>query len=260
MAVANTTPVLLLLALVVAGASAAAAPHCGECDLENCPPPNDCLAGMVKDSCGCCYVCGRREGERCDHPKVKPLHSVIYGSCGEHLECRLREDLKPEDPLEAICFCKADDVVCGTDGKTYLNTCQLMEEAYRKRNGLKTKSRGPCRSVPWIVTGPDDVSEKAGGNVALACEAMGYPIPSIEWHMTRSDGVTFALPSDDQHVAVQARGGPEQFEITGWLQLLEITVENDGTYHCVAKNEEGEVRASARVTVKEDASIENEVA
>uniref|UniRef100_T1IJ70 Insulin-like growth factor-binding protein-related protein 1 n=1 Tax=Strigamia maritima TaxID=126957 RepID=T1IJ70_STRMM len=240
--------------VVVAGLAvhSALAADCGPCDVSECPPPNDCLAGLVKDACGCCFVCARREGERCDHRSLKLPENFSYGRCGDQLECRLREDLKDKDAPEAICYCKQNDVVCGSNGKTYYNMCQLMEDAYRKRDGLKVNTRGPCRSVPWIVSGPDDVTQKKGSNVALSCEAMGFPIPSIEWHITGSDGVTVAMPSDDQHVAVQARGGPEQFEITGWLQLLDINEHNDGTYYCVAKNSEGEIRASARVIVEMD--------
>jgi len=232
---------------------------CPPCDVDECQVPEGCLAGRVKDKCNCCYVCARTEGERCDHPIVPTVHKHTYGECGDKLECRLREDLKPEDPPEAICFCRHTDVVCGTDGKTYHNLCLLMEQAHRTRDGLKVKARGPCRSEPWIVTGPDDTTEKQGSNVALACEAMGFPIPSIEWHVSRSDGTELALPSDNQHVAVQARGGPEQYEITGWLQLLEISEEDDGKYECVARNELGEARAAAKITVTKDSSDENDL-
>jgi hypothetical protein len=78
---------------------------------------------------------------------------------------------------------------------------------------------------------------------------MGYPIPSLEWRMTRPDGSMVNLPRDDQHIAAQLRGGPEQYEITGWLQILSLKPDDEGTYHCVAKNAEGEVMSSAKVEV-----------
>ena len=39
----------------------------GKCDLEACPIlTGRCLAGRVKDKCGCCDVCGTLEGQPCD--------------------------------------------------------------------------------------------------------------------------------------------------------------------------------------------------
>jgi len=37
--------------------------------------------------------------------------------------------------------------------------------------------------------------------------------------------------------------------VTGWLQLLDITAKDQGTYYCVAKNSEGENKAGAKLTV-----------
>ena len=37
---------------------------CGVCALENCAPAVDCEAGVVKDSCNCCDMCGKKEFER----------------------------------------------------------------------------------------------------------------------------------------------------------------------------------------------------
>ncbi|MBN3306017.1 KAZD1 protein, partial [Amia calva] len=48
-----------------------------------------------------------------------------------------------------------------------------------------------------------------------------------------------------------ARGGPQCFELTGWLQIQNIQKEDEGVYTCLAKNEFGEVSASARLQVVE---------
>ncbi|GAB6023799.1 hypothetical protein CHUAL_008547 [Chamberlinius hualienensis] len=235
---------------------------CGKCELDRCPRPTNCRTGMVLDHCGCCRICGRVEGEKCDNDTLPLPYRNTYGSCGDGLECRLRDDLQPSDPLEAICVCVKQEVLCGSDGKTYMNLCLLMEEAYRLRNGLKAASRGPCKSAPWVVSGPEDQEVARGSNVALSCEGMGFPIPSIEWQMTKNDGTLVDLPSDDQHVAVQARGGPERFELTAWLQILDFQEEDDGVYHCIVTNIEGEAKASAKLTLveflKEDAENELE--
>jgi len=226
---------------------------CGPCDPESCARPRNCLAGMVKDHCDCCMVCGRIEGEKCDNDSLPLKYEHVYGYCGEHLECRIRSDLQEKDAAEAICFCKQTEILCASDGKTYNNICQMMEEAYKNRNGLKAVSRGPCKSVPWVVSGPESQSALRGSNVALSCEGMGFPIPAIEWQLTRKDGVVVDLPSDDQHIAVQTRGGPEKFEVTAWLQILDFQDEDIGSYHCIVRNAEGDARAMAFVKLVETA-------
>lgn len=242
---------LLMLAVHWSDAQPVKKDGCKPCDPESCPRPVGCLAGMVYDYCGCCHVCGRIEGEKCNNDTLQLPYKHIYGYCGEELECRLRTDLQPSDPPEAICFCKQDEILCASDGKTYMNMCQMMEEAYRQRNTLNAVTRGPCKSVPWVVSGPEDQKAVRGTNVALSCEGMGYPIPSIEWQLTRTNGLVVALPSDDQHIATQARGGPERFELTAWLQILNFQDEDIGTYDCIVRNNEGEAKASASIDIVE---------
>jgi len=43
---------------------------CLSCNPEECLKASGCVAGIVKDSCGCCDVCGKVEYSLCDHPKV----------------------------------------------------------------------------------------------------------------------------------------------------------------------------------------------
>lgn len=114
---------------------------CDECDAGACEPPQECLAGRVMDACNCCYVCGRREGERCDS---EDLNLMGYGKCGDNLECRVRNDLDWDDPPEAVCVCKSQTPLCGSDGVTYENQCQFREARYRRRDGLRAVSNEPC--------------------------------------------------------------------------------------------------------------------
>ncbi|KAG8551551.1 hypothetical protein GDO81_004162, partial [Engystomops pustulosus] len=48
---------------------------------------------------------------------------------------------------------------------------------------------------------------------------------------------------------VQFRGGPQKFEVTGWLQIQSVRVTDEGIYRCFAKNKIGEVVAGATLTV-----------
>ncbi len=70
-----------------------------------------------------------------------------------------------------------------------------------------------------IVSPPENAKDRVGKNVAIVCEAQGYPIPTIEWVWTRVDGKTEVMPNDDMKVSVNMRGGPEKWQITGWLQV-----------------------------------------
>lgn len=225
-----------------------------ECDVKKCQPPELCLAGLIKDRCNCCSICGQREGERCFNETLKKKllrRYNLYPDCGENLICKLRTDMETSDDPEAVCYCIKDEPICGSDGITYENECQLTEERYRKRDGLVASSRGPCLTVPKIVSPPEDIVNKTGSYIAFSCEVKGWPVPVIEWRV-RKDTDASALPSDDPHIAVQSRGGPSNYEVTGWLQLLNIRFADQGTYYCVAKNSEGETKAGAKLTVTED--------
>jgi len=210
--------------------------ECRSCNPDDCTKPAGCLAGIVKDGCGCCDVCGKVEYELCTHPGV-PTPKSYYGRCGDNLECRLRTDLDPGEGPEAICYCRIEGTLCGSDNKTYDNLCQLMASAVSKATKMTIQHKGPCNTLPAILSPPENVKNTTGSSIAIMCEAQGYPTPTIEWTWTRVDGKTIYLPSDDLHVSVNMRGGPDRWQVTGWLQIIELK-----------KDHEEITRASSRTT------------
>ncbi|KAJ8398908.1 hypothetical protein AAFF_G00418160 [Aldrovandia affinis] len=123
---------------------------CGECRLERCPAGGpQCPAGRVQDACGCCWQCGNGEGQLCD---PDPSSAQFYGRCGEGLRCR--------DPLgrtgegsQGRCVCARQELLCGSDGKTYDNSCQLRAARYRlsEDDRLMVAHPGPCTASKFLI-------------------------------------------------------------------------------------------------------------
>ncbi|NWI14598.1 KAZD1 protein, partial [Crypturellus soui] len=184
------------------------------------------------------------EGQICDLDNT----NHFYGKCGEHLECRLdAADLRRGEVPEPQCACLSRLALCGSDGKTYAQICRFLEAA-RAHPGanLTVAHEGPCESEPQITSPPYDAWNVTGQDVIFGCEVFAYPMASIEW---RKDGTEMLLPGDDPHISVQFRGGPQKYEVTGWLQIQGVRVTDEGTYRCFARNKVGEVVALASLTV-----------
>ncbi|KAI0243315.1 Insulin-like growth factor-binding protein-related protein 1 [Lamellibrachia satsuma] len=227
---------------------------CTTCDRKACVRASGCVAGVMKDRCGCCDVCAKAEFELCDHPRVYQSGEV-FGECGDKLECRVRDDLEAGDPAEAMCYCTVEGELCGSDGVDYDNLCRLMAAAVVKRQKITISNKGPCKSAPVIVTPPENIRNLTGTNIAMSCEARGFPIPTIEWMWTRVDGKTVFLPNDDLHLSVNMRGGPEKWQVTGWLQVLEMKKTHEGNITCIAENHLGVAKAVAQLKVVTEQDI-----
>ena len=212
--------------------------ECLPCEKVSCPVLySECVAGVQLDTCGCCQVCARSEAELCQ------------GECGDNLEC-----VRQEDTGEQLCVCRERKEICGSDGLTYNTPCHLNEESVRRQSSpslpvLSMDYWGPCLEPPTILSPPADTYGPAGANLTLDCEARGYPAPTISWQYENVEGVTILLPSDDQDISIQMRGGPEPNMVTGWAQIMELHPTYSGTYHCIAQNNQGTVHAQAVVGV-----------
>ncbi|XP_074151466.1 kazal-type serine protease inhibitor domain-containing protein 1 [Sminthopsis crassicaudata] len=218
---------------------------CGPCRPEECPTPRGCLAGRVLDACDCCWECANLEGQLCD---LDP-DGHFYGRCGDHLECRLDAggDMHRGEVPEPQCLCRSTSPLCGSDGRTYAQICSFQEAARAwPQANLSVMHPGPCEAEPQILSPPRDVWNVTGQDVIFGCEVFAYPMASIEW---RKDGTETLLPGDDPHISVQFRGGPQRFEVTGWLQIQAVRVSDEGTYRCLARNALGQTTAPASLTV-----------
>ncbi|KAK1882120.1 Serine protease HTRA1B [Dissostichus eleginoides] len=100
-----------------------------KCDKSQCAPIlADCLAGDVLDRCDCCPVCVSGEGEPCGGTGDR--------ECAEGMECVVTEGVEVSATVRhrgkpGVCVCSVSDPVCGSDGVSYRNICELKRVSNR---------------------------------------------------------------------------------------------------------------------------------
>lgn len=99
------------------------------CDKSQCAPiPADCLAGDVLDRCDCCPVCASGEGETCG--------GAGDSECAEGMECQVTGGVEVSATVRrrgsaGVCACRSSEAVCGSDGVSYRNVCELKRVSNR---------------------------------------------------------------------------------------------------------------------------------
>ncbi|XP_030636055.1 serine protease HTRA3 isoform X1 [Chanos chanos] len=108
------------------------------CDVSKCPSPS-CPSGYVPDRCNCCLVCAKAEGEPCGRKDDLP--------CGDGLECKHPAGKRLS---KGVCQCRYSSKVCGSDGETYGNVCQLKAVSRKALQqglpGVTQVHKGPCET------------------------------------------------------------------------------------------------------------------
>ncbi|XP_026859608.2 serine protease HTRA3 [Electrophorus electricus] len=108
------------------------------CDVSKCPSPS-CPSGYVPDRCNCCLVCAQAEGDPCGRKDDLP--------CGDGLECKHPAGKRLS---KGVCKCRYSSKVCGSDGNTYGNICQLKAVSRKALQqglpGVTNVHKGPCET------------------------------------------------------------------------------------------------------------------
>lgn len=203
------------------------------CDVSSCPSPS-CPSGYVPDRCNCCLVCARAEGEPCAGDELPP--------CGDGLECKHPAGKRLS---RGSCKCRSSQEVCGSDGGTYGNACQLRAASRRALlQGLAAVSQahpGPCEgnSGPAHAASPRykfnfiaDVVEKIAPAVVHIELFLRHPL--FGRTIPLSSGSGFVM-SDNGLIVTNAHVVSSSSPVSG-QQHLKVQMHNGDVYEANIKD------------------------
>uniref|UniRef100_A0A8C4RIN1 HtrA serine peptidase 3a n=1 Tax=Erpetoichthys calabaricus TaxID=27687 RepID=A0A8C4RIN1_ERPCA len=208
------------------------APKCPErCDVSRCPSPS-CPSGYVPDRCNCCLVCAQGEGEPCGRKDDLP--------CGDGLECKHPGGKRFG---KGVCQCKHSHKVCGNDGKTYGNICQLKAVSRKAlQQGLPAViqvQKGACESGPQHPNSPRykfnfiaDVVEKIAPAVVHIELFLRHPLFNRNVPLTSGSGF---IMSDTGLIVTNAHVVTSTSAVSG-RQQLKVQLHNGDTYEASIKD------------------------
>ncbi|XP_006629744.1 serine protease HTRA3 isoform X1 [Lepisosteus oculatus] len=207
-------------------------PKCpSRCDVSRCPSPS-CPSGYVPDRCNCCLVCAHGEGDPCGRKDDLP--------CGDGLECKHPAGKRL---AKGVCQCKLAYKVCGNDGKTYGNVCQLKAMSRKAlQQGLPAiiqVQKGPCESGPQHPNSPRykfnfiaDVVEKIAPAVVHIELFIRHPL--FGRNVPLSSGSGFIM-TETGLIVTNAHVVTSTTAVSG-RQQLKVQMHNGDTYEATIKD------------------------
>ncbi|XP_043239899.1 leucine-rich repeats and immunoglobulin-like domains protein 3 isoform X1 [Amphibalanus amphitrite] len=107
-----------------------------------------------------------------------------------------------------------------------------------------SKARVDVHVFPVFQQRPADLQLRAGNTARLDCKAFGQPTPSISWE--KDGGSDFPAASQRRLHMLETEDG---------FYIVKVQADDQGTYTCTARNEAGEIRANATLSVLEAPSF-----
>lgn len=103
-------------------------------------------------------------------------------------------------------------------------------------SGVQIDVRSTVSVRPQFKVLPKDVEADESDDVTFQCEASGHPTPAITWYKNGDviDEVKF------EHISV----GDDE------ITIMEALESDEGIYQCFARNDGGEIIASAQLNVR----------
>lgn len=205
------------------------------CDVSTCPSPS-CPSGYVPDRCNCCLVCAQGETDPCGRKDDLP--------CGDGLECKHPAGKRLS---KGFCQCKLGYKVCGSDGKTYGNVCQLKSTSRKALQqglpGISQVQKGPCETINSIGT-PQQISPRYKFNfIADVVEKIAPAVVHIELFLRHplfgrnvplSSGSGFVM-SETGLIVTNAHVVSSTTPVSG-RQHLKVQMHNGDVYEATIKD------------------------